>query len=124
MPLFDGRSTFLLSLYNELTCLDDELHVGDFALVAFTLGGWLDPNVNAAHVTSQRVALNIQLAILLERPVDEDQDGFDTRLTDEMKNETPLGVSDITPMKPMLPNELTREEIDARIAAARAGPAM
>ena len=108
----------------ELARLNEELEVGDFALVAFTLGGWLDPHVNAAHTTAQRIALNIQLAILLERPVESDVDGVEASLTDDLKDETPLGIDDVTFMKPMLPNELTQEEIDAQLAAACAGPAM
>lgn len=107
--------------------LKRELDIGDFVLVAFTLGGWRNPNVAPNDPRVERVSLNIQFVILLERPVDNDQAGVSARLTNDIKDETPLGVKEITMMKEILPNELTDAEVAMQIhdlSSNFEGPAM
>ncbi|KAF9037310.1 hypothetical protein BDZ89DRAFT_1035775 [Hymenopellis radicata] len=58
VPIFDGRAPFKLVQYNALPQREEELERGDFALIAYTLSGWMSQ-------AGQRVTCNIQFAVLL-----------------------------------------------------------
>ena len=127
VPIFEGRSRFQLTKYTDEERLDLDLDKGDFALVAFTVGGWRDGKLPAIDPKSERVSLNVQFAILLERPNEQDQHGISGRLTDDLKDETPLGVKDDFFMKGLLPNEMTDAELTAQAGGCSThpdGPAM
>ena len=127
VPIFEGRSRFQLTRYTEEERLDMDLDEGDFALVAFTVGGWRDSKLPAVDPKSERVSLNVQFAILLERPNAQDQYGVSGKLTNDLRDETPLGVKDTTFMKPLLPDEMTDIELAAQTGGDSTyndGPAM
>ncbi|KIY65048.1 hypothetical protein CYLTODRAFT_424665 [Cylindrobasidium torrendii FP15055 ss-10] len=102
IPVFDGRKSFQPTRYANLRALDGNLYPGDYVFLGFTLQGYVDKKSTPV----QKVKLCIQFAVLLARPGgDQDSDGKG-KVCDALADETPLGVVDVSPMAPLLPDYL------------------
>lgn len=90
--MFSGLSKFALTHYPTLPEAS-EFHVGDYAMVIFTIGGYRTQD------NLERVSLNIQLAIVLEVHSDRDALAPFDSFYEDFGDETPIGVDDTTMME-------------------------
>ncbi|KAK0186274.1 hypothetical protein F5146DRAFT_1004427 [Armillaria mellea] len=92
VPMFSGLSKFALTHYPMLSKAS-EFHVGDYAMVIFTIGGYCTQD------NMERVSLNIQLAIVLEVHSDRDVLAPFDSFYEDFSDETPIGIDDTTMME-------------------------
>ncbi|KIY68584.1 hypothetical protein CYLTODRAFT_443215 [Cylindrobasidium torrendii FP15055 ss-10] len=109
IPVFTATKSFDPSMYHKYPTLKGCLHTGDYIYVCFSVQGYIDkrqtPNV-------QKVKFNVLFAVLLARPGSNnaDSDGLGP-VCDDMKDETPVGVTANHPMKDLRPNFLQPDEV-------------
>lgn len=93
VPMYSGQEAFTLTNYPKLQ-RSKEFTKDAFVLVVFTIGGY------RTRDDSERVSLNVQFVIGLEDQLASDVGEATDETLKELGDETPIGVDDITPMKP------------------------
>ncbi|KAK0472264.1 hypothetical protein IW261DRAFT_1571084 [Armillaria novae-zelandiae] len=110
--MYCGEDVFALTHYPKLPRAD-EFGIDSFVLVAFTVGGY------RTCEDFERVSLNVQFIIGLEEQLPHDVGEVTDDTLIELRDETPIGVDDITPMR------LVLESFDpVDIKAISGGPIM
>ncbi|KAK0474361.1 hypothetical protein IW261DRAFT_1422949 [Armillaria novae-zelandiae] len=112
VPMYCGEDAFALTCYPKLPRAD-EFGVDSFVLIAFTVGGY------RTREDFECISLNVQFIIGLEEqhPHDVGEVTDDTLI--ELRDETPIGVDDVTPMR-LVPESF--DPID--VTAIPGGPIM